>query len=148
MTIAYIIGILIVLYIVYKVLAAVGLVKTAAAKKKEAAEAAATTEITVGNFWQPDYWKTQTGFSKLGVENAKEFATDIHDSIYGFLKIGTNAAKIMTTFGRCYNKINVSEISDAYNQKYERDMQADLLNNLTDEHIAQLVSIVNNLPNR
>jgi hypothetical protein len=148
-TIAYIIGIIIVLFIVYKILAAVGLVKTAAAKKQEKLETGAETALRADVYFDPYYIKDKLGsYKSLGQDKAISAATEVHDSIYGFLKADTNYEKIFSVFGRLYNKLNVSEVSLAYLAQYNRNMLADLLNNLSDVHKVDLYNIVNKLPLR
>ena len=144
-TLAYFIGIIIILFVVYKVLAKFGIIKTAAAKAQEAKEAASVNEIRTGDFFDPEYWKTKSGFNKLGAEQAAEYASDIYGSIYW--RINTNSEKIFSTFGKLTNKTQISEIADQYKQKYDRDLQASLLNNLNEGHIAELTDIINLLQN-
>jgi hypothetical protein len=145
-TLLYFIGIVIILFIVIKLLQKFGLIKTAAQKRTETEQTAATEMLRTDDYFSPDYYKGRN-FKSLGTNSANEYATSIHDSIYGFLKVNTNAEPILTTFGKLYNKCNVSEVSAFYNLQYGRDMQADLLNNLNKGHITDLMNIVNGLPN-
>jgi hypothetical protein len=146
-TIAYIIGMLIVLFIVYKILAATGLIKTVTKKRTEAEQKAAIEMARTDDYFDPMYWYDKT-FKSLGKNAAEVYAQDIHNSIYGFLKIGTNAEKIFSTLGKLYNKCNVSELATSYILQYDRDMRADLLNNLTKQHISDMMNILNSLPER
>jgi hypothetical protein len=150
-TLAFIIGIVVVLYIVYKILGAVGLVKTPAKKRAEAETKAAISMIRTDEYFDPMYVKTHNligQYKSIGANAGVKYSQDIHDSIYGFLKIGTNAEEIFSTFGKLYNKVNVSEVALNYLVQYNRDMRADLLNNLSDQHITDLMNIINGLPNK
>jgi hypothetical protein len=146
-TIAYLIGIVLVLFIVYKILGAVGLITTAAKKREKKNENAAISDIRAEEYFDPMFLKTadKKGYTAMG-SAGEQYAKDIHDSIYGFMKAGTDAEKIFVTFSRLKCKYNVSEVSLNYLVKYNRNMQADLLNNLNNAHIVELNNIIDKLP--
>jgi hypothetical protein len=143
-TIAYIIGMGILLFIVYKLLVKVGLIKSAAKKRAEAEQGAAVEMLRTDDYWKPDYYKG-LAFKSIGSNAATLYAQTIRAGMRGF---GTNEEKILVTFGKIFNKCNVSEISEKYATQYGRDLQADLLNDLSDKEVASLMNIVNGLPNK
>ena len=142
-TLAYIIGMLIVLFIVYKILAAVGLIKTAKKKRAEAEKEAAVEMLRTDEYWKPEYWRTHP-HKKMSGTIIGQYMQDIYGSIYN--RLNTNSEKIFSTFGKLYNKANISELAEVYNIQYGRDLQASLLNNLNKTHIAELMNIINSLP--
>jgi len=148
MTIAYGIAIIVVLFIVYKILAGVGLIKTPAKKRAEAEKGAAVKMLRTDDYFDPLYIKTNnlTGqFKSLGSNAPDVYARDIFMAIQGW---GTNEEAIYSTFGKLHNKCNISEIAMSYNLKYRRSLQADLLNDLTDSEVSALMNIINGLPNK
>ena len=147
--IAYLVGIVIVLFVVYKILAATGLIKTAAVKKKLALKEQATENLRTSEVFNPEYYKTQK-FKSLGENFAKQLAIDIHHAVNPSiftLGLGTDEELIYVTFGKMYNKCNISEVADQYKRKYNSDLQSDLLNELTDKEAVPLFKIINELPN-
>jgi len=143
-TLAYFIGILIVLYIVYKLLGKVGIIKTAAKRKEEKAEVIAETELRTSEYFDPMFLKDRDGYSPLKSLAAK-YATDLRDALRG---MGTNEEKIFTTFGKLTSKWNISEVALNYQVKYERDLLTDLLNDLTEAEQLTLFNIIDKLPVR
>jgi hypothetical protein len=149
MSIAMIIGIVIALFIVYKILAATGLVKTAAAKKEAANETQAVNDLRTDEYWQPEY-HLKVKYNALDEELAKSYASDIRHAVRG---LGTDEEAIYTTFGYLRNKAQISQIADEYKKGYglftggTDNLQKDLLNDLNDSEVAQLMTIINRLPN-
>lgn len=146
--IAYLIGIVIVLFIVYKLMVATGLIKTAAAKKAKALKEEATNTLRTDQVFNPDYYKTKK-FKSLGSNAALKYAKDLREAVRPSLLtlgLGTDEELIYVTFGKFYNKCNISEVAEAYYSKYKSDLQSDLLNELTDKEAVPLFQIINNLP--
>lgn len=150
LTIAYIIGILLAIFVVIKLLQKIGIIKTSAEKKQEKLEVSSLSDLRTDAHFNPDFLTGKT-YNPLGQNLALTYANTIHGSIYGttwFGKLGTNAEKIFSTFSMLKNKMNIAEVAKEYLSEYERDLRADILNNLTDEHIADLNIIINTLPER
>ena len=143
-TIAYLIGMVVVLFIVYKLLVKVGIIKSSAKKRAEAEQGAAVDMLRTDEYWKPDYYKGLS-FKSLGSNAATLYAQTIRAGLRGF---GTNEEKINVTFGKLFNKCNVSEVSEKYYLQYGRDLQTDLLNDLSDKEVASLMNIINGLPNK
>jgi hypothetical protein len=147
---ATLIGLLIVIFIIYKIMASLGIIKTRASKNKDKNEAAAINVIRTGEFWNPEYYKGKV-FKSLGNNTAEQYARDLRDAMRG---VGTDEEAIFSTFGKMYNKFNISEVSDKYKQQYgfpfyimSDNLQADLLDELSDAEAATLIKIINELPN-
>ena len=144
-TIAYFIGILVILFIVYKILAATGLVKTAAAKKEDAEEKLAVDTIRTSDIFDPEYARQNKKFTPLGTHKLAVYTEELRKALRGW---GTDEEAIFVVFGNLNNKCNVSELAATYEEKYKDNLKTVLLNDLTKEDAATLMSIVNRLPNK
>jgi HSP90 family molecular chaperone len=149
-TIGYFIGILIVLYIVYKILNAVGLLKTPADKRDDALKAAAVTSLRLDSYFDPDYYTTVSVYNGMTVDDATKAAKDLRDAMAG---IGTDEEKIYTIFGDLPSKTALSEVSNRYKAQYgfpfyimSDDLKTDLLNELNATEVTTLMSIIDGLP--
>ena len=144
-TIAYFIGILVILFIVYKILAATGLVKTAASKKIDAAENAAVDTIRTSDIFDPEYAREKgRKFLPLGTQKLAVYTEELRKALRGW---GTDEEAIFVVFGNLYNKVNVSELAATYYDKYKVNLKTVLLNDLSKEDAATLMAIINKLPN-
>lgn len=139
LTIAYIIGILIVLYIVYKVLGKIGLVKTKEKRKQETAVEDLRSVKQFSTKYLADKIDNYPQLGKLG----KDYAVRLHDAIKG---AGTDEETIFSIFSQLRSKENISEIAVYYKAAYQRDLLTDILNDLTDKEKATLMEIINKLP--
>jgi hypothetical protein len=144
MTIVYILALLIVLFIVYKVLAGIGLIKTGKRRRAEKEQEEAVNMMRKDEYWNPLYIQNKV-YKSIGKNAAIEYASNLRRAMQGW---GTNEERIFSTFGKLYNKCNVSEVALAYYVNYNENLQADLLNELTDSEVATLMNIVNGLPNK
>jgi hypothetical protein len=149
MSIAMIIGIVVALYIIYKILNAFGLLKTAADKRDDAAKAAAVSALRVDQYFDPNFYADKT-FNALDLDTAVEDAKNIRSAMVG---IGVDEEKVYTIFGGLPCKIAISQIADCYKQQYgfpfyilSDDMKADILNYFSAEKVNTLMGIINNLP--
>jgi len=142
-TFAYLIGFVIVLLVLYKILSAVGIIKTSKRKRADKEKDAAVEMLRTDEYFDPDYYKVRK-FKSLGSNAANLYAQHIRKAIRG---IGTDEEMLYATFGKFYNKCNVSEVSESYFKQYKNDLQADLLNDLTDKEVVNLMEIINGLPN-
>jgi len=143
-------GIIIVMFIVYKLMAAVGLIKTGAKKREIKEEEAAVNMLRTDDYFSPDYYKSRK-FKSLGSNTAETYAKDLRNAMAG---LGTDEEAIYVTFGKLYNKCNVSEVAEKYRDQYHfpfyimsNNLQKDLLNELTDKETTKLMNIINGLPN-
>jgi hypothetical protein len=150
-TIAYFIGIILILFIVYKLLGKIGIVKTSAKRQAEKTAGKSIDQLRTDDIFNPDYFKGKT-FKQLGNNTAKKYATDIRNSLAGF---GTNEETIFSTFGKLDNKIQVSEVVNQYKLLHgfplyimSDNLQSDLLDELTKTEVSTLMNIINNLPNK
>jgi hypothetical protein len=145
LTIAYFIAIVVVLFIVYKFLGKIGLIKTADKKKQDEAETKAAQTLRTSVYFDPMYLKGKTKtYNQLG-NDAQYYAATIMKALGGF---GTDEELIYATFGKLKSKENIAEVAAYYLQDYNRILQADLLNDLSDEEMVILNDIISKLPNK
>jgi hypothetical protein len=143
------IGLVLVLFIIYRIMAATGLLKTVASKKEDAAKAAAVTDMRVMEYFNPEYYQ-HFGTQPLSDETGKSYAKGLRNAMAG---IGTNEESIFTIFGKLPNKTAISQISWEYKQQYGfpfyilgDNLQDDLLNELSATEVTTLMKIINKLP--
>ena len=138
-TIAYIIGIFIVMFVVYKFLGKIGLVTTAE-KRKQEKNAEALRSVSEFN---PLYLQDKTNtYKKLGTQ-AKDYAARLYKAIAG---VGTNEDEIFNIFSQLKSKNNIAEISLYYRAGFNRDMLTDLMGDLNQKEQAKLKIIIDKLP--
>jgi hypothetical protein len=142
--IVYFTGFIIALIIVYKILSSIGIIKTASKKRSEAEKDAAVKMLRTDEYFSPVYFKGKT-FKSIGANAANLYAQQLRKYVRGF---GTDEEGIYSVFGKLYNKCNVSEIAGSYYLQFGRDLQTDLLNDLTDKEVVSLMNIINGLPNQ
>lgn len=144
-----VIGLILVLFIIYRIMASVGIIKTVASKKEEAAKAAAVTDLRINDFFNPEYYQ-HFGTQPLSDETGKTYAKALRSAMAG---IGTDEEAIYTVFGKLPNKTAISQIAWEYKQQYGfpfyikgDNLQDDLLNELTPAEVETLMNIINKLP--
>ena len=144
MSAAYIAGLLLVLFFVYKILAGFGIIKTAKKTKAKAAEDKAITDLRGVEQFTPDVniLAENQGY-KLTSASAQIYAETLRKALRG---LGTDEEAIFSIFSRLGSKRDITEIATAYRSKYDRDLLTDILNDLTDKEKAKLMLIINNLP--
>ena len=147
--IAMLIGLVIVLVVIYKIMASVGLIKTGASKAATKEQATAAESLRTDDYFNPEYYKGKN-FQSIGKANAEQYAKDLRFAMGG---VGTNEEVIYTTFGSLYNKCNISEIAEQYKDQYgfpfyimSNNLQNDLLNDLNKSEVATLMELINRLP--
>jgi len=136
-------GLLIVIFVIYKIMAAVGIIKTGARKRSDKEKVAAVEMLRTDEYFSPAYYKNKK-FLSIGSNAANLYAQQIRKAIRG---IGTDEELIYATFGKLRNKCNVSEVAERYFVQYGNDLQTDLLNDLKEKEIVNLMNIINGLPN-
>jgi hypothetical protein len=139
----YLIGGLIVLFLIYKIMTGLGLLKTRESKAKDILKENSLSDFRTMPEFNPVF-KDKGIFVSIGLNAASLYAEDLHKAIRG---IGTNEERIYTTFGKLKCKGNISEVASQYYLKFKRDLRTDILNDLTDKEIVILTGIINTLPN-
>lgn len=102
-------------------------------------------------FWTPNFYKTQGGHT-ITAYSAQQFATTLFKAMHGVggagwwnpLAWGTDEAKILGVFNTLGTKGNISMVVEAYGQKYNTDLYADLASELSNDdmlEIAQKISL-------
>jgi hypothetical protein len=148
--IAMLIGLVLVLFIIYRIMASVGLIKTSSSKANDVKKAAAVTDLRTEQYFDPEYFRSVSSYNGLTVEQANSYATQLRAAMAGF---GTDEESIFTLFGKLPSKISISEIANRYKDQYgfpwytmSDNLQNDLLNELTPSEVETLMSIINKLP--
>lgn len=142
-TLAYFIGILVILFVIYKILGKLGIIKTAEKKEAEKNETEAVNELRTNDLFDPQYWKGKY-YRVIGKDNANILAGRLRVAMQG---LGTDEEMILTTFGKLKCKINVSEVTYAYAQLYKRDLRLDMIDELSDSEMNEVWQIIKKLPN-
>jgi len=76
-------------------------------------------------------------------EKAKELAKDIRDA-YSFWGITEN--QVYASLNACKSKVQIAQVSQAYNESYKRDLRTDL-SSMWENHAEKAFNIINNKPN-
>ena len=142
MSAAYIAGLLLILFLVYKILSGIGIIKSSKKKKEQAAKEAAINDLRGVQYFTPELLVNNQGYKGLSGQ-AQVYAETLRKAIRG---LGTDEEAIYSIFSRLENKSQITEIATVYRSKYGKDLLTDLLNDLTDKEKAKLMSIINNLP--
>lgn len=138
-TVAFIIGAILVIFMLYKVLMGLGLIKSKT--KKEVDKSLVTIRQT--DIFNPNFHK-EKNFRKLSDNEITVYAKDLRKAIKGF---GTNEELIYSTFKKFWNKLNISQVAEKYYLLYKRDLRTDILNDLNSKEVNILMGIINTLPN-
>jgi hypothetical protein len=145
-TLAYFIGILVILFIIYKILTKVGLIKTGAKIREEKNQSAAKEELLSSEYFEPSYFHDKIGtYTSIGSTKTYAYSDQIHNAMSGF---GTDEDLIYSIFLKLNCKINISEIATAYALNYKHRLALDLADDLNDAEVLKLMDIVNKLPNK
>ena len=143
-SVVYIGAALIVVFLIYKIFAGVGLIKTTAKKKELSKRTEAEAKLRSSEYFNPLFLKGRLDQYKNKLGNqAKDYSGQLRKAIAG---LGTNEETIFSIFGRLKNKWNIGEISMYYRGSFNRDLLSDLLNDLTDKEQLILWDIINKLP--
>jgi truncated hemoglobin YjbI len=142
------IGLLVFLFVIYKILDAAGLIKTHADKVADAKRAAAVTDLRISDYFSPEYYKTfQT--QPLSDNQASQYAKQLRGAMAG---IGTDEETIYTIFGALPNHVAISQVANEYKKQYgfpfyilSNSLQDDLLNELSPKEVEVLMSIINKI---
>lgn len=140
--VVYIIGILLILLIVYRVLKSLGIVKSKAKTKAKEERKELINDLRGVEQFDVMYLDKKKGYKSLSAK-AQDYAIALRNAMKGF---GTDEENIFSLFSRLDSKDNISEIALVYKNKYKRDLLTDLLNELTDKEKAELMIIINKLP--
>ena len=143
LTLAYFIGILVVLFVVYKILGAVGIIQTRKKKLRLASEEKAETALRATEYFDPNFLVGRMeGYAALN-SVAAQHAQTLRNAIAGF---GTNEEAIFAVFNRLKSKYNIAEVAYRYKYHFNRDLLTDLLDDLNDAEQVTLFNIINKLP--
>lgn len=138
MTGVYLFAALLAIFVIYKILAGIGLIKTKKKKLADLKKETAMNEFRTIPYFNPSY-KDSHSFTPIGVNAASLYADHLRKAIRG---MGTNEELIYTTFAGLKCKGNISEVSNQYYLRYNRDLRTDLLNDLNEKEITKLYDII------
>ncbi len=134
----YIAGAIVGMFVVYKIMAKLGLVKTAADKQEEQA----VNDLRTLEYFDPFILKNRPG-NYVAVGNLGNlYAEQLRDAMKGF---GTDEEAIYSVFGKLRSKYNIAEVAGYYQVNYSRDLLSDILNDLNDSEKARLMGIINRM---
>jgi len=139
--IMYGIALLVAVFFIYKILQKVGIFDD----KEDRRDEKQSNELLLSEYFNPLYTKKVKGYKTIGIPLSEQYATSLRKAVRG---MGTDEQTIFATFSNLYNKVNISEVSSAYYLKYNSDLKADLLDDLSEEDQAKLWRIIDNLPSR
>ena len=137
----YAIPIIAVLFILTVVMRRIGLIKT---KESKALDKKANNIVTT-DVLNPSKYQSTYNFKRISPEILGTYVDDIHEATDGW---GTDEATIYSTFKKLYNKLNVSQLAEAYRIKFGKDLRAVLVDELDTTELAKLDSIISSLPER
>ena len=145
-SIAYIGAMLIVVFVVYKVFAGVGLIKTGAKKKVIAEQKEATTKLRALDYFDPLYLKNNmSGYTPMKSVKSQRLCKLLRDAIKG---IGTDEEAIFGVFSQLKCKYNISELTSNYLAMYNRNLLTDILNEFNAVEKTTLMNIIDQLPKK
>ncbi len=138
----YIAGGLLGAYFIYKVMAKLGLIKTASDRKEEQAVA----ELREYDYFNPMVLKDHS-WARLGETQAKNFALELYRAMHGsvIFGLGTDEEAIYSVFGKMTDKYQIAEVSGWYQIQFDKSLLSDILNELNDSEKATLMNIINNI---
>lgn len=110
--------------------------------KDDKAEDLLVTDLRTNPYFDPMLYKGKA-FAALGESVANSYANDIHKAL-GFFN--DNEESIYSTFAKFKNKMNISEVSEAYYKNNNKHLLNDILNFLNDKEKAILQNVIKNLP--
>lgn len=143
----YLVAALLVLFLVFKLLSGLGIIRTKKKKLKDIKKKESMSDFRTMDYFNPNYKDTHM-FKKIGINKANDYAQRLKKALYPWVTfgLGTNEEGIYSIFGELDNKGNISEISSQYYLRYDRDLRTDILNDLKTKEIVTLTDIINKLP--
>jgi hypothetical protein len=142
MPILYIGGILIVVFVIFKIMTGLGLIKTGAAKKEDKDKKIAVQSVRDSEYFNP-LTAQNANFKHYPVSLVDNAVQKLREAMKGF---GTDEEAIFAVFEKLYNKFNICQLSAGYQLKYNSDLVTDLMNELSESEVKTLYDIINKLP--
>ena len=131
--------IVLVSFVLYKIFAKLGLIKTSADREKEVN----VEKIRESGYFSPMYYKTKA-FKPMSETELKIIAKDLRKATKGF---GTDEELIYSSFKRLLNKVNISQLAEVYYKQYQKDLRAEILDDLREKEMSILQKVIDSLPN-
>jgi len=141
----YGISTLIIVWVIYLALKRIGLIKSATKIRAEKDEARALKELRNAEFFNPNLYKEDkySLVNLLSNDVANQYAKDIKKS-WGWFN--DDEAAVYSVFRKMANKIQISQIADAYAQLYKADLLGDIEYYLNAKERAFLWNIIDSKP--
>jgi hypothetical protein len=137
--IIYIVVALIAMFFITKILKRFGILKSESKIAKEKA----IKELDAMEYFNPMYSKDKT-FKPMSPSELKGMAKVLKKAMRGF---GTNEEELYTVFKNLYNKVNISQLSEVYYERYKKNLESKIKNELNKKEKVKLVTIIRSLPN-
>lgn len=142
------------LFVVFQLSKRLGLVRTKqdkiADKEKaiqEREEIRAFAELSAMNAFRTDYWKNNSTNELLVNSEAERLAEIIKDAFFYFWAGGDNEAQVYGVLRELKNRVQLSQVSNAYFIKYKEDLLGKLRDKFSDDELLIVKQIVEALPN-
>lgn len=126
------------------ILEKLGIVSTAAEHQQEQQQQLALEQLRNQNYFDPDYYKQQSGALVLTVSAATRFAKIIYDA-KGI--INDDEAAVYGVFQAFKTKSQISFLSEIFFKTYKKSLIGYLDSFLNTNEIASIAKICNKLPN-
>ena len=134
-------AVLVAAFFVFKILQKLEIIDTLEDKRN----ASKAESFTTDELFNPSTYSTVKSFRRMTVPEIKIFAKKIRKAVYGW---GTDEELLFSTFANMYNRLNISQIAEYYQNEYGDDMRAELLKDLSEEDQAKLIDIIYKLPKK
>lgn len=132
---------LIVMFLIYKIMTGLGLIKTGKKKEEEKQKEAAAEGLRASEYFDR-MLIAEKPFLALGNES-KVLAKSLRKALRGF---GTDEETVYSVFSRLKNKYQISELTFNFYAEYKKDLLAELMTDLTDKEQVILWDIINKIP--
>jgi hypothetical protein len=135
---AALVVIILVIIIVWRILGKIGLIESKEAKRKKAA----VEDLRSSPYFDPEYAKGRS-FKQLGLPVAETIAKQVYRAKGVF---NDDEESVYAAFAKLKNKAQISEVAQAFQSLYKKDMQAYILGFLAEKEMEKLQLIINKLP--
>jgi len=145
---ATLLGLVVVLFVIYKILASVGLISTPASRKAAADKLAARQQLLSSEYFSPTYFHDHLGeYTSIGQDASYAYADRIYEALGSISSITTDFDAIQGVFLSLNCKTNISEVAGGYAVNHSAYLNKDLSDGLSDNKCLELMNIINKLPN-
>lgn len=155
----YLIITIVVLIVVYQSMKRLGLVQTWYTRRhdkkqeelkheQEVKEITAVSDINKAPFFKPTYYKSFPSNVLLSEKEALDYANKLGHAMGKWWWQPDDEAAIYNVFRSLDNKVQVSQVAEAYSNMWNVDLVGYLIERLDSSEISIIMDIVNELPDR